>query len=91
MSRSRSRSSLAAVDQRLGERSASSGVDEQPGVADGLGQRAGGRGDDRRPARHRLEARQAEALVARRHRERARTGVEPRKVLLGDVPEPPQR
>jgi hypothetical protein len=38
-----------------------------------VGQRGGARSDDRRPARHRLDARQAEALVERGEDERPRT------------------
>ena len=53
----------------------------------GLGERGRVGGDDRRPARHRLEHRQAEALVERGQHERLGAGVEAGQLVVGDVAE----
>ena len=82
-------SSVAAFSSALGESVLVGRIDEQPGVADRLGQRAGGGGDHGHAAGHRLEAGQPEAFVARGHRQRAGAGVEPREVLFGHVSEAP--
>ena len=57
------------------------------GVAAGLGEGAGAGGDDGCAARHRLDAREAEALVPGGQDEGARAGVQAREVGVGDVAE----
>ncbi len=66
------------------------GVDQQRRVAAHLGQRGAVGGDHRRAARHRLQARQPEALVARRQHERLSAAVQADEQLVGDVAERPQ-
>src|SRR2546428_782437 len=62
-------------------------VDPHGCVAAGLVERRV-RGDDaRRPARHRLQHRHAEALEARRVDEDVRAAIEPRELLVGDEAE----
>ncbi len=78
----------ARAQQRVGEGAGVVGVREQRGVAADLGQGGAVRGHHRRAARHRLEGRQAEALVDGRHRERAGAGVQAGQEPLRHVPEP---
>ena len=62
-----------------GERRRVAGRDEQAGLvvaADDLGDGAAGGGDERHAARHRLDRRQREALVERRHARDLGLGVE---------------
>ncbi len=58
-------------------------IHEQPGVADDLGQAGRRGGDDGRAARHRLQGREAVALVQRRVHEAARAGEHAHEVLVG--------
>ena len=65
-------SAVERFADRLGLR-----VDQARGAAARLGQRGDVGGDDRRAARHRLQHRQAEALVDRRQHERLGARVQP--------------
>ena len=67
------------------------GVGEQRGAAAGLGQRGAVGGHDRGAGRHRLDARQAEALVERRHGEGGGARVEGGQVGVVHVADPPAR
>jgi hypothetical protein len=53
--------------------------------ADNLGNAGRIRGDDRRPALHRLERRQAESFVEARKHKRATNIVEPRQLIVVDI------
>ena len=53
--------------------------------ADDLGNAGRIRGDDRRPALHRLERRQAESLIEARKHKSAANIVEPRQLVVVDV------
>ena len=86
---------LARASGRRGRRAARIAVGQRVdvdrrhqdgGVAEHLGERAGVAGDDRHAALHRLERREAEALVDRRVREHRRAGEEVGAVAVGDEP-----
>ena len=79
-------SSVAALSSAAANPSWSVGSTSKPAPPSVSG--SGGR-DHGHAAGHRLEAGQPEALVARRHRQRAGAGVEPGKVPFGDVSEAP--
>ena len=85
MSRARTCSSQAAAISASAKPDESLAVDNQGGVAARLGQRSGAGGDHRRTGCHRLQTREPEALVARRHCERHRARVETGEVGLVDV------
>jgi hypothetical protein len=63
------------------------GVEEQGRVARDLRQAAAVRAGDRHAARHRLEHRQPEALVERRHHEAGGERIEALEVLVRDPAE----
>src|SRR5262245_30632642 len=63
------------------------GIDEESGVSRGFRQRRNVRGDDRGPARHRLEDRKAEPLVQGRIDEGQRSRDDGGKILVGNVPQ----
>ena len=63
------------------------GIHQQRGLTAGLRQRRAIGGHDGRPARHRLQARQAEALVARGEHEGLRPGVQGGQVAVLHVAE----
>ena len=63
-------------------------IDEHGGAAGDLLRRAPAGRHDGRPAGHRLEHREPEALVERREDEAARTAVERRELLVGDAARP---
>ena len=77
--RAQLRPPVERVQDRAGEVAL---VGEDRGVARHLDERGVGRGDDGRPARHRLQHRQPEALVPGRDDERGRLAVEPRELLV---------
>ncbi len=81
--RAQLRPPVERVQDRAGEVAL---VGEDRGVARHLDERRVGRGDDGRPARHRLEHRQPEALVPGRDDERGRLAVEARELLVIHVP-----
>ena len=62
-----------------------------PSAPDDLGQGAPGRGDERHAAAHRLDRRQREALVERRHHRHLRLAVQLDDALVGDVADEPHR
>ena len=70
---------------RLGQRSRVIGIDELRRRAAGLRQRSPIGGDDWCPARHRLQAGQPEALIARRQHERPCAVIEARQLRIGDI------
>ena len=90
--RSRRSSTRAASSSRRpiasARASVSPGGDRERGVADHLGQRPGGRGHHRRPGGHRLEGRQAEALVDRRVGVDRGAAEQGRPLAFVDPPEP---
>ena len=87
------RARAAVVAEQVGaarrpSASTSPGGDQQPGVADDLGQRGRVGRDDRAAARHGLERREPEALVARRQRAQRRPPVQRVERRLVDLAEP---
>ena len=76
---SSTRSSAPARPRDIGR------IDQDAGVADDLRERAAVRGDDRDAERHRLEHRQAEALVERRQHEQRGSCVELARRSFGHV------
>src|SRR3954464_1799472 len=79
------------AEQRLDRGRPLAGLDEAGGVPTRLRERARVRGEDGRAGRHRLEHRQAEALVERRQDERCCSGVQAGKRLVVDVAEEGER
>ena len=70
------------LENARGDRCVVVGIEEQSGAAQHFGQRVAVARDDRQPAGHRLECRQAEALALRRQREHRRRVVQPDQVLV---------
>ncbi len=77
------------VRQTFGDGPRVGRIDQHGGVADHFGQRRRVRGDDRRAARHRLERRQAEALVQRREGEHRGQAIEDVQGPVGHEAEEP--